>query len=100
MFRANKRAEITPTRLRPSERRPVSIASGALILSATLSALIVVCILIAATAVSAGFARAQSLNAMTEPDSGLVLAMLVTAIGVMGALSAVAVRLAGRSRSR
>jgi hypothetical protein len=69
-------------------------------MSATLSAIIVVAIMIAATAVSMGFARAQTLNAVAEPDTSLVLAMLAAAIGVMGALSAVAVRLVGRSRPR
>jgi hypothetical protein len=84
----------TPARLEPAGRAPA--AFGPLIISAALSATLVVCIMIAAAAVS--MARAQTLNAIAEPDTSLVVAMLIAAIGVMGALSAVAVRLAGRFR--
>jgi hypothetical protein len=57
-------------------------------------------IAVAATAVSMGGASAQGAQVMTRPDTGLVLALLLVAVGVMGALSAVAVRLAGRTRHR
>jgi hypothetical protein len=65
-----------------------------------MSAALIACIVIVATTMSMGFARAQTLNAISEPDTGLVVAMLVGAIGVMGVLSALAVRLAGRPRQR
>jgi predicted lysophospholipase L1 biosynthesis ABC-type transport system permease subunit len=55
---------------------------------------------IAATAISVGLANAQTLHAIAEPDTELMLAMLAAAVAVMGALSAAAVRLAGRSRQR
>jgi hypothetical protein len=55
---------------------------------------------IAATAISVGFASAQTLHAIAEPDTELMLAMLAAAIALMGVLSAAAVRLAGRSRQR
>lgn len=100
MFSTNDSADRTPATLRPDTTGRAPTRFGPLIMSATLSAAIVVCIMIAAAAVSMGFARAQTLNAVAEPDTGLVLAMLAAAIGVMGVLSAAAVRLAGRSRQR
>ncbi|HEX2215202.1 MAG TPA: hypothetical protein VHG27_00685 [Xanthobacteraceae bacterium] len=57
-------------------------------------------IVIAAIAVSMGVAGAQSVHAFPQPDTGLVLALMLAAVGVMGALSALAVRLAGRFRQR
>lgn len=57
-------------------------------------------IAILATALSVGFARAQTLTAVAEPDTGLVIAMLVVTIGVMVVLSAVAVHFTGRPRQR
>ena len=57
-------------------------------------------IAVAATAVSIGVARAQGMHAMAQPDTSLVVALMVAAIGVMGGLSAIAMRFAGRSRHR
>ena len=61
---------------------------------------LVAAIAVAATAVSMGAARAQSVQAITRPDTGLIVALLAAAIGVMGILSAFAVRIAGRPRQR
>jgi hypothetical protein len=77
-------------------RRRASIAVIQLVASAALLA----SILIAATAISIGIAGAQSLGASVEPDASLVLALLVIAVTLMGILSAVAVRFAGRPRGR
>jgi hypothetical protein len=57
-------------------------------------------IAILASTLSIGFAQAQTLTAMAEPDTGLVIAMLVVTIGVMGGLSAIAVHFSGRPRQR
>jgi hypothetical protein len=57
-------------------------------------------IAIAATAVSIGAARADTVQAITRPDTGLVLTLLIGAIGVIVALTAVAGRLTGRPRQR
>jgi uncharacterized Tic20 family protein len=59
---------------------------------------LVVSIVIAATAVSVGVADAQSMRAMAQPDTSLVLMLMLVAVGLMGALSALAVRIVGRSR--
>lgn len=99
MFSADDKCEFTSPAT-SGQAGHVAASWGPLLMSATLSFVIVIAIMIAATAVSMGFARAQTLNAIAEPDTGLVLAMLAAAIGVMGGLSAVAVRLAGRSRPR
>jgi hypothetical protein len=77
-------------------RRRASIAVIQLVASATLLA----SILIAATAISIGFAGAQALSASVEPDASLVLALLVIAVALMGILSAAVVRFAGRPRGR
>jgi FtsH-binding integral membrane protein len=61
-------------------------------------AALIVSIAVAATAVSIGYARASSMLPVAEPHAGLVVALMVAAIGVMGGLSAVAVRFAGRPR--
>ena len=50
--------------------------------------------------VSMGVARAQNAQALAQPDTGLVLALTLAAIGAMCALSALAMRLAGRPRQR
>ena len=65
-----------------------------------MSAGLLVCISVLAISMSVGFARAQSQQAMGEPDTGLVITLLVIAIAVMGLLSAAAVRFAGRPRRR
>jgi hypothetical protein len=70
------------------------------VLHLLMSGALVAAILVAATAVSMGVADAQGLNTITHPDTGLVLGLMLCAVGVMGALSAVAVRFAGRSRDR
>lgn len=57
-------------------------------------------IAVAATAVSIGAARAESVQAITRPDTGLVITLLIAAIGVIVALTAVAGRLTGRPRQR
>jgi hypothetical protein len=67
-----------------------------LILTATLVAGIAA----AGTAVSVGFARAQSLSGMPEPDTSLVIGMLAGAVAVMSILSSLAVRIIGRPRQR
>lgn len=65
-----------------------------------MTAALVLSILVAASAVSMGVARAQALPAVGQPDTGLVLALTLAAVGLMGALSALAVRIAGRPRQR
>ena len=55
-------------------------------------------IAIAATAVSMGAARAQTAEAITQPDTGLVIALLIAAIGAIGALTVLAERLTSRPR--
>ena len=65
-----------------------------LILTVTLVASIAA----AATAVSMGFARAQTAAGTSDPNTSLVLAMLAGAIALMVALSALAVRVTGRPR--
>jgi hypothetical protein len=80
--------------------RTAKAASAPAPVALIMSAALIACIVIVATTMSMGFARAQTLNAISEPDTGLVLAMLAGAIGVMGLLSALAVRLAGRPRQR
>jgi FtsH-binding integral membrane protein len=81
---------------RPAAPRQASMARLHLFLTMALTASIA----IAATAVSIGVARAQGMHAMAQPDTSLVVALMVAAIGVMGGLSAIAMRLAGRSRHR
>lgn len=83
-----------------AERRTAVEAREAMpaILQLLMTAALILSIVIAATAVSVGAARAQSMRAVAQPDTGLVLMLMVIAIGVMGVLSALAVRIAGRSR--
>ena len=78
-------------------RRPVRRSTTAIVQLVT-SSLLVFAIAIAAFAVSTGFARAQVVGTMHEPDTGLVLTLFALAIILMGVLSAAAVRFAGRSR--
>lgn len=77
-----------------SGRFSVAAALAQLLMSAGL----VACISVLAISLSVGFARAQSQQAIGEPDTGLVIALLIVAITVMGVLSAAAVRFAGRPR--
>ena len=78
-------------------KRRASIAVIQLVATASL----VASILIAGIVISVGLAGAQSVGGVTvEPDAGLVLALLASAIAVMGILSAAAVRFTGRPRSR
>jgi hypothetical protein len=65
-----------------------------------MTAVLVLSIVVVATAVSIGAARAQEAPGTTYPDAGLVLALMLVAVGIMGALSAIAVRFAGRPRQR
>ncbi len=65
-----------------------------------MAAALIGAIIVAAGAVSIGFARAQTPAAISEPDTGLVLALMAAAVGLMGGLSAIAVRLVGRPRQR
>lgn len=88
-----------PATVRRAEARSHRLAAAAL-MNLAMSGALMAAILVAAGAVSMGVADAQGLNAMTQPDTGLVLGLMLCAVGVMGALSAVAMRLAGRSRQR
>jgi hypothetical protein len=96
MFSSTDRADRAKARERARGRQQVSNARVQLVMTGAL----VACIAVAATAVSMGFARAQGVAGIAEPDTGLVVALMVAAIGIMGALSAVAVRFAGRQRHR
>jgi hypothetical protein len=96
MFSPTDRADPASVRETARGRRQVSTARVQLVMTGALIASIAV----AATAVSIGFARAQGVTAMAEPDTGLVVALMVAAVGIMGALSAIAVRFAGRPRHR
>jgi hypothetical protein len=78
------------------ERQRVTTAGLQLLMTAALIA----CIAVAATAVSIGYARAQGTSVGIEPHAGLMVALMVVAISVMGAVSAVAVRVVGRPRQR
>jgi hypothetical protein len=90
-------------RVRPARRRQegdgLRRARRALVQLITGGALLL-CTLIAVTAVSLGIARAQVIGSASDPDTGLVLALFAIAIAVMGLLSAAAVRFAGRPRQR
>jgi divalent metal cation (Fe/Co/Zn/Cd) transporter len=88
------RSSIAPARRIQAQVRGTSPALLQLLMAAAL----IVSIVIAATAVSIGAASAQSVRAMTQPDTSLVLMLMLLAIGVMGVLSALAVKLASRSR--
>jgi hypothetical protein len=92
--RAGKSAEQPGRKFGPPAKMPAPP------IALMMSVALVISIVIVATAVSIGFASAQTLSAMSEPDTGLVLALLACAIGVMGVLSALAVRFAGRPRQR
>jgi hypothetical protein len=78
-------------------RRPVRRSTTAVIQLVT-SSLLVFAIAVAAFGISIGFARAQVVGTMHEPDTGLVLTLFALAIVLMGVLSAAAVRFAARSR--
>lgn len=84
---------------RPVLRARKTLAAVACLEIITSAGLIGAIVILAST-LSIGFARAQTLTAMAEPDTGLVIAMLVVTIGVMGALSAIAVHFSGRPRQR
>lgn len=73
-------------------------AASPVLLQLMMTAALIVSIIIAATAVSIGAADAQSIRGATRPDTGLVLMLMLLAIGAMGVLSALAVRVACRSR--
>lgn len=66
-------------------------------LELAMTAFLVAAIVAAALALGFSSARAATVYA-AEPDAGLVLALLVAAIAVMVALSAVTARFVGRSR--
>jgi hypothetical protein len=63
-----------------------------------LTASLVLGLLVAATAVGMGIARAEDLNAIVRPDTGLMIGLMLVAIAVMCALSAAAVHFSNRSR--
>jgi len=65
-----------------------------------LTAALIVAIAAAGTAASVGFARAQTVSGMPQPDTSLVIGMLAGAVAVMSILSALAVRFIGRPRQR
>ena len=92
----NSRVGPSPARFGERARRQVATARIQLAMTAAL----VFSIVVAATAVSVGVARAQGQSATAYPDAGLVLALMLVAAGIMGGLSAIAVRLAGRPRQR
>jgi hypothetical protein len=73
---------------------------GQALIHLILTATLVAGIAAVGTAVSIGFARAQSLTGMHEPDTSLVLGMLAGAVAVMGVLSALAVRFTSRPPQR
>lgn len=87
-------AHVSRAQVRRAQARPASPALLHLLMTVGL----ILSIVVAATAVSIGAAGAQSMRNVSQPDTGLVLTLMLLAIGVMGALSALAVRLAGRSR--
>jgi hypothetical protein len=62
-----------------------------------MTAALVFSILIVVTAVSMGVARAGALS-VAGPDTSLIVALTLVSIAVLGAFSAVAVRVAPRSR--
>jgi diketogulonate reductase-like aldo/keto reductase len=62
-----------------------------------MSAFMLAAIIAAALALGVRFARAANVYA-AEADVGLIVALLIGAVVVMGALSAAAVRIAARSR--
>jgi hypothetical protein len=80
-----------------ADRHPLRRSTTAVVQLVT-SSLLVFAIAIAAFAISTGFARAQVVGTMHEPDTGLVLGLFALAIVLMGVLSAAAVRFAGRTR--
>ena len=88
-----------PATARRAEAQSHRLAAAAL-MNLAMSGALMLAILVAATAVTMGVADAQALNGMAQPDTGLVLGLMLCAVGVMGALSAVAMRFAGRSRQR
>jgi hypothetical protein len=73
---------------------------GQAVVHLILTATLVVGIAAVGTLVSIGFARAQSMTGVREPDTSLVLGMLAGAVAVMSILSALAVRFIGRPRQR
>lgn len=73
---------------------------GHAIVPLLLTAALVAAIAAAGTAASVGFARAQSVSGMPQPDTSLVIGMLAGAVAVMSVLSALAVRFIGRPRQR
>lgn len=81
----------------PADRRRLRRSTTAPIQLIT-SSLLVVAIAIAGFAVSMDIAGAQTVSAMREPDTGLILTLFAFAIVLMGVLSAAAVRFVGRSR--
>ncbi len=65
-----------------------------------LTATLLVGLLVAATAISMGIANADDLRAIVRPDTGLMIGLMILAVGAMGALSAAAVHLSSRWRDR
>ncbi len=95
-----KRTGHTALKKRAIERPQDLPRSSIVLVQLITTSALVLSIGVVATAISIGFARAQALGTIQEPDTALVLTMMALAILVMGVLSAAAVRLVGRSRQR
>ena len=105
MFCAESTAEqfmISPRKSEFSREqpRPLAAAIAAAFLQCAVVGLLAFSTGFVAWTMSVGFARAQSVHAFSEPDTGLVAALLAFAVVLMGGLSAVAVRWSGRPRQR
>ena len=83
---------------RPHHNAPSRPRLPAVCVHLVLTATLVLGLLVAATAVGMGIARAEDLNAIVRPDTGLMIGLMLVAIAVMCALSAAAVHFGNRSR--
>lgn len=81
-------AAISVARDRSAKQALVELAMNAALIGATITA---------ALALGIDLARAATAS-VSEPDTGLVIALLVAAVAAMVALSAAAVRIVGRPR--
>ena len=82
------------------QARALRAAAAAAFLQCAVVGLLALSTAFVAWTMSVGFAGAQSVHAFSEPDTGLVAALLAFAVVLMGGLSAVAVRWSGRPRQR
>lgn len=98
------RFSIQASRAGPDGRSPAALAAvvprdaAVAMVHLVMTVALVLCIIIAATALSIGGAFAQSPSRVSDPDAGLVMMLMIGAIAVMCALSAIAVRFTGRTR--